>query len=74
MININSLLNEGQKILSNSSTKTSMLDAEILLCCALKRSFKEVVIDKNINIKINPKNFEKNKIMNVTRIEIAKNL
>ena len=53
MININSLLNEGQKILSNSSSKTTMLDAEILLCCALKRSFKEVVIDKNINIKIN---------------------
>ena len=53
MININSLLNDGQKILSNSSIKTSMLDAEILLCCALKRSFKEVVIDRKIKIKIN---------------------
>ena len=62
MININSLLNEGQKILSNSSTKTSMLDAEILLCCALKRSFKEVVIDKNINIKINEINIYKDLI------------
>ena len=62
MININSLLNEGQKILSNSSIKTSMLDAEILLCCALKRSFKEVVIDKNINIKINEINIYKDLI------------
>ena len=62
MININSLLNEGQKILANSSIKTSMLDAEILLCYALKRSFKEVVIDKNINIKINEINIYKDLI------------
>ena len=62
MININSLLNDGQKILSNSSIKTSMLDAEILLCCALKRSFKEVVIDRNINIKINEINIYKDLI------------
>ncbi len=59
MININSLLNEGQKILANSSIKTSMLDAEILLCCALKKSFKELVIDRNINIKINEINIYK---------------
>ena len=62
MININSLLNDGQKILSNSSIKTSMLDAEILLCCALKRSFKEVVINRKINIKINEINIYKNLI------------
>ena len=62
MININSLLNDGQKILSNSSIKTSMLDAEILLCCALKRSFKEVVINRKINIKINEINTYKNLI------------
>ena len=62
MININSLLNDGQKILSNSSIKTSMLDAEILLCSALKRSFKEVVIDRKINIKINEINFYKDLI------------
>ena len=62
MININSLLNDGQKILSNSSIKTSMLDAEILLCCALKRSFKEVVIDRKIKIKINEINIYKNLI------------
>ena len=62
MININSLLNEGQKILSNSSIKTSMLDAEILLCCALKRSFKEVVINRKINIKINEINTYKDLI------------
>ena len=62
MININSLLNDGQKILSNSLIKTSMLDAEILLCCALKRSFKEVVIDRKINIKINEINIYKDLI------------
>ena len=62
MININSLLNDGQKILSNSSIKTSMLDAEILLCCALKRSFKELIIDRKINIKINEINIYKNLI------------
>ena len=62
MININSLLNDGQKILSNSLIKTSMLDAEILLCCALKRSFKEVVIDRNISIKINEINIYKDLI------------
>ena len=62
MININSLLNDGQKILSNSSIKTSMLDAEILLCCALKRSFKEVVIDRNIKIKTNQINIYKDLI------------
>ena len=62
MININSLLNDGQKILSNSLIKTSMLDAEILLCCALKRSFKEVVIDRNIRIKINEINIYKDLI------------
>ena len=62
MININSLLNDGQKILSNSSIKTSMLDAEILLCCALKRSFKEVVINRKINIKINEINIYKDLI------------
>ena len=62
MININSLLNDGQKILSNSLIKTSMLDAEILLCCALKRSFKEVVINRKINIKINEINTYKNLI------------
>ena len=62
MININSLLNDGQKILSNSSIKTSMLDAEILLCCALKRSFKEVVIDRKIKIKINEINIYKDLI------------
>ena len=62
MININSLLNDGQKILSNSSIKTSMLDAEILLCCALKRSFKEVVVDRKINIKKNEINIYKDLI------------
>ncbi len=62
MININSLLNDGQKILSNSSIKTSMLDAEILLCCALKRSFKEVAINRKINIKINEINIYKDLI------------
>ena len=62
MININSLLNEGQKILSNSSIKTSMLDAEILLCCALKKSFKEVVIERNIKIKTNQINIYKDLI------------
>ena len=62
MININSLLNDGQKILSNSSIKTSMLDAKILLCCALKRSFKELIIDRKINIKINEINIYKNLI------------
>ena len=62
MININTLLNDGQKILSNSSIKTSMLDAEILLCCALKRSFKEVVINRKINIKINEINIYKDLI------------
>ena len=62
MININSLLNDGQKILSNSSIKTSMLDAEILLCCALKRSLKEVVIDRNIKIKKNKINIYKDLI------------
>ena len=62
MININSLLNDGQKILSNSSIKTSMLDAEILLCCALKKSFKEVVIERNIKIKTNQINIYKDLI------------
>ena len=62
MININSLLNDGQKILSNSSIKTSMLDAEILLCFALKRSFKEMVINRKINIKINEINIYKDLI------------
>ena len=62
MININSLLNDGQKILSNSSIKTSMLDAEILLCCALKRSFKELVVDRKINIKKNEINIYKDLI------------
>ena len=62
MININTLLNDGQKILSNSSIKTSMLDAEILLCCALKRSFKEVAINRKINIKINEINIYKDLI------------
>ena len=62
MININSLLNEGKKILSNSSIKTSMLDAEILLCCALKKSFKEVVIERNIKIKTNQINIYKDLI------------
>ncbi len=62
MKNINSLLNDGQKILSCSSIKTSMLDAEILLCCALKRSFKDVLIDKKIKIQKNEINTYKNLI------------
>ena len=62
MKNINCLLNDGQKILSCSSTKTSMLDAEILLCYALKRSFKELVIDRKINIKNNQINIYKDLI------------
>ena len=62
MININSLLNDGQKILSNSSIKNSMLDAEILLCCALKISFKDVVIKRKIKIKKNEINIYKDLI------------
>ena len=62
MKNINCLLNDGQKILSCSPTKTSMLDAEILLCYALKRSFKELVIDRKINIKNNQINIYKDLI------------
>ena len=62
MININSLLNDGQKILSNSSIKTSMLDAEILLCCALKISFKDVVTKRKIKIKKNEINIYKDLI------------
>ncbi len=50
MKNINSLLNDGQKILSNSSIKTSKLDAEILLCFALKKNLKEIIIDQKIKI------------------------
>ena len=62
MININSLLNDGQKILSNSSIKNSMLDAEILLCCALKISFKDVVTKRKIKIKKNEINTYKDLI------------
>ena len=62
MKNINSLLNDGQKILSNSSIKTSMLDAEILLCCALKISFKDVVTKRKIKIKKNEINIYKDLI------------
>ncbi len=62
MININSLLNDGQKILSDSSIKTSMLDAEILLCCALKISFKDVVTKRKIKIKKNEINIYKDLI------------
>ena len=62
MKNINCLLNDGQKILSCSSTKTSMLDAEILLCYALKEAFKELVIDRKINIKNNQINIYKDLI------------
>ena len=62
MININSLLNDGQKILSNSSIKTSILDAEILLCCALKISFKDVVTKRKIKIKKNEINIYKDLI------------
>ena len=62
MININSLLNDGQKILSNSSIKTSILDAEILLCCALKISFKDVVTKRKIKIKKNEINTYKDLI------------
>ena len=50
MKNINSLLNDGHKILSNSSIKTSKLDSEILLCFALKKNLKEVIIDQKTKI------------------------
>ena len=40
MFNINFVLNEGLKALSNSSIKTPKLDAEILLSRVLKKKFK----------------------------------
>ena len=51
MININYLLNEGKKILSNSFVKTPKLDAEILLSCVLKKNLKEIIIDNKIKLK-----------------------
>ena len=49
MFNINFVLNEGFKALSNSSIKTPKLDAEILLSRVLKKNLKEIILDDKIN-------------------------
>ena len=49
MFNINFVLNEGLKALSNSSIKTPKLDAEILLSRVLKKNLKEIILDDKIN-------------------------
>ena len=50
MFNINSILNDSEKVLSDYYIKTSKLDAEILLSSVLKKNIKEIIIDDRINI------------------------
>ena len=61
-MNVNSLLNDACKTLSNNLIKTPKLDAEILLSSALKINFKEVVVDKDIKLKQKEINTYKNLI------------
>ena len=48
MLNINSLLFDGHKILSESYSKTPKLDAEILLSSVLNKDLKEIIIEKKL--------------------------
>ena len=48
MLNINSLLFDGHKILSESHSKTPKLDAEILLSSVLNKDLKEIIIEKKL--------------------------
>ena len=48
MLNINSLLFDGHKILAESYTKTPKLDAEILLSSVLNKDLKEIIIEKKL--------------------------
>ena len=50
MFNINSILNDSEKVLSDYYIKTSKLDAEILLSSVLKKNIKEIIINDRINI------------------------
>ena len=50
MLNINSLLFDGHKILAESRTKSPKLDAEVLLSSVLNKDLKEIIIDKKLNI------------------------
>ena len=62
MININSILSNGHKILSESSIKTAKLDAEILLSTALNRDLKEIILDNTIILNENQINIYKDLI------------
>ena len=48
MLNINSLLFDGHKILAESHSKTPKLDAEILLSGVLNKDLKEIIIEKKL--------------------------
>ena len=48
MLNINSLLFDGHKILAESYSKTPKLDAEILLSSVLNKDLKEIIIEKKL--------------------------
>ena len=50
MLKINSILNDGTKILSNYYIKTSKIDAEILLSSILKKNIKDLIFDGRIKI------------------------
>ena len=62
MININSILSNGHKILSESLIKTAKLDAEILLSTALNRDLKEIILDNTIILNENQINIYKDLI------------
>ena len=47
-MNINSILDDGYKDLINSSSKTSKLDAELLLSSVIKKNVKEIIFDSSI--------------------------
>ena len=47
-MNINSILDDGYKDLINSSSKTSKLDAELLLSSVIKKNVKEIIFDRSI--------------------------
>ena len=75
MLNINSILNDSVKILSNYYIKTPKLDAEILLSSVLKKSINQIIFDDKINISefIKPKSKNQKSIffknLNFTKVD-----